>query len=157
MTQHRGLQAEAAPVAVSDAETFIHLSKVLTGEPFLASDLACLHLARLRADPDANAKLGALLGTFAHQAQKPRFDEERFRREIVLDPEILPLVRRIAILWFVGALPKLDWETKPETALDYGEQDPRLVCGALMWPAIGAHPPGLPAGCLGHQRRPPEH
>lgn len=136
----------------------LHLSRVLTGEPFLASDLAEAHLARLRADAEADAALDALFDTFARRAQAPEFDEEDFRRDLTRDPDLGPLVRRIAILWFVGALPKPDWATTSqlERALDYDGNDPRPHFGALMWPAMGAHPPGLSGGYFGYWRYPPE-
>jgi hypothetical protein len=143
---------------VGDLATFGHLSRVLTGERFLAEDLVARHLARLRGDADAAPMLARLLDSFARRAAESDFDEEAFRQEVTPDAELGPLVRRIVVLWITGALPKVDWATTPklEQALDYQEGDPRPFFGALMWPAMGAHPPGLSGGYFGYWRYPPE-
>jgi hypothetical protein len=140
-------------------DTFDRLSRVLTGAQRLARDLVQLHLERLRGDPDAAQKLDMLLETFAGRAENPAFNEERFREEIAPDPILGPLVRRIVVLWLTGALPKVDWVAmlKLEQSLDYQEGNPRPYFGALLWPAIGAHPPGLSGGYFGYWRYPPEN
>ncbi len=143
---------------MDDLGTFDHLSRVLSGAESLPSDLVQSHLKRLRGDPDAGPQMGPLLESFAHDAESSGFDEERFRREIAPDPVLGPLVRRIVVLWLTGALPKVDWVAvlKPEQKLDYDATDPRPFFGGLMWPAIGAHPPGLSGGYFGYWRYPPE-
>jgi hypothetical protein len=143
---------------VNAQATFNHLSRVLTGERTLPDRLVALYLDRLGRDPDAAPLLQPLLTRFAAQAAAPDFDAERFRTDISSDPELGPLVRRIVLLWITGALPEVDWVTaaKPEQRLHYLD-DPIAFFGALMWPLMAAHVPGLSGGYFGYWRYPPEN
>lgn len=86
--------------------------------------------------------------------------EVRLRREIFGDEKLGPVARNLVKLWYSGtwfALPKAWMET-------YGASDRNItltVSGeayteGLLWPAIGAHPPGAKAPGYGSWFLPPQ-
>lgn len=85
--------------------------------------------------------------------------KERLRRGIFGDEKLGPIARNIIKLWYVGIwyqLPR-DW------AQAYGARDKDvtfMVSAAaytegLLWPAVGAHPPGAKAPGYGSWAQPP--
>jgi hypothetical protein len=88
-----------------------------------------------------------LLGAYEEIGVTDR--EAGLRRKIFGDPKLGPIARNLIKLWYVGIwyqLPR-DW------AQTYGarEKDRTFMVSAsaysegLLWPAIGAHPPGAKA------------
>jgi hypothetical protein len=70
------------------------------------------------------------------------------RDGLVNDSALGPLVRKIILLWYAGLI---DTGQGPPAL---GSQDDYFE--ALMWSAVGAHPPGLSDGYFGHWRYPPD-
>lgn len=68
---------------------------------------------------------------------------ERFMAVTAADVTLVALVRNILIVWYNGYL---------------GADVPGVqgYAAALVWPAIGANPPGLPGPYYGHWAYPPE-
>lgn len=75
--------------------------------------------------------------------------QELLRRELLSDPRLGPLARNVAKMWFVGI-----WYELPRAWTELcGPRDgdvTRTVSGTaytegLLWPAIGANPPGAKA------------
>jgi hypothetical protein len=71
---------------------------------------------------------------------------EAVRKGLVNDASLALLVRKIILLWYTGSI---DTGQGPPTL---GSQDDYFE--ALMWSAVGAHPPGLSDGYFGHWRYP---
>jgi hypothetical protein len=65
------------------------------------------------------------------------------------DPAIDASGKELVHLWFVGA-------PGPVGAKDQDYLSPATYFGALLWTAIGAHPPGLSGGYFGHWRYLPD-
>lgn len=65
------------------------------------------------------------------------------------DPKLGPLARTVLLLWYIGGIQNPasgDWEM---TSAEHYYR-------ALVWEAIGAHPPTLSNGYFGHWKYPPE-
>lgn len=81
------------------------------------------------------------------------------RRDVLSDPQIGPVARNIAKMWFVGI-----WYELPRDWIEnFGAQkenitfvvSPVAYTEGLLWPAIGANPPGAKAPGYGSWARPP--
>ena len=90
----------------------------------------------------------------------PLTREELLRREIFGDEKLGPIARNIIKLWYVGI-----WYQLPrEWSEAYGarEKDINFMVSAsaytegLLWPAIGANPPGAKAPGYGSWAYPPQ-
>jgi hypothetical protein len=142
---------------VDEHVVFVAFSRVLTGIDGLAAHLATVHLARVQADATAAALLPELLTRFtALDPTAPDF-AAAFGRALFSHDEVGALSRRILVLWYTGAWYSGPWPAVDASLLDYSDKDPSAYFGALMWSAIGAHPPGLSGGYLGYWRYPPEN
>jgi hypothetical protein len=85
--------------------------------------------------------------------------EDLLRRDILSDPQLGPVARNIAKMWFVGI-----WYELPRSwseAFGASEGNATHVVSAsaytegLLWPAIGANPPGAKAPGFGSWATPP--
>ena len=75
--------------------------------------------------------------------------EEQLGLRVMDDPDLGPLARNLAVLWYTGSWFQLpaDWrERNGASSLD-GDRllSARSWTEGLMWPAIGAHPTGAKA------------
>jgi hypothetical protein len=144
-----------APLQVPVAD-FVALSRVLTGVEELDTRMGELYLRRLLEDVEASALLPRFIER-CREALTPRLSreeqEERLRREVLDEEELGLLARRIIVLWYTGQLPTADKELKKLMK----PTQPEEYFGALIWPVIGAHPPGLSGGYFGYWRYPPEN
>jgi hypothetical protein len=125
---------------------FVGLCALLTG--FSAHELrgtgnATLHLATLSdmAGPD---HAEALLDAYA---RLPKDDAARALRQAILsDGRLGPLARNLIRLWYSGVWKQLprDWhETHGGPAADRDFiPAPNAYVEGLLWPAVGANPPG---------------
>ncbi|MCW2539398.1 MAG: hypothetical protein JWN95_1123 [Frankiales bacterium] len=84
---------------------------------------------------------------------------ELLRRDILSDPQLGPVARNIAKMWFVGV-----WYELPRAwteAFGAREGNATFVVSTqsytegLLWPAIGANPPGAKAPGFGSWAHPP--
>jgi hypothetical protein len=85
--------------------------------------------------------------------------DDLLRRDILSDPQLGPVARNIVKMWFVG----IWYELPREWTEAFGARpgDVTFVVSAtayaegLLWPAIGAHPPGAKAPGYGSWAFPP--
>jgi Membrane bound FAD containing D-sorbitol dehydrogenase len=127
-------------------EDFFQLSCALTAQA-LDIGLAEAYLARMRAAP--GQQLDKLLDHFRARV-KAGIDPVKVIKDTILPDATLGLVAKtILLLWYIGGIqaqPGGDWE------MISADQYYR----ALVWEAIGAHPPTLSNGYFGHWKYPPE-
>jgi hypothetical protein len=140
---------------VTDRErlrAFVELSSQLTG--FSAFELQgtgqaeafCSTVDRIAGEE----VLGALLEAFERVRAEAREDgaavERGIRRDILSDLRVGPVARNVIKLWYVGTW----YELAPAWVDAYGASDDNITFGispdayteSLLWPAIGANPPG---------------
>ena len=126
---------------------FLELSRVLTGQRTLDPSLAAAY--RKRALEHLGTKLAALLNRFIALKTSGRDLIEAVRTEILLDVDLGPSARLILKLWYTGGI-------KPTPDGDWEMQSAEQYYRALVWDAIGAHPPTLSNGYFGHWKYPAE-
>jgi hypothetical protein len=131
----------------SDGESaaFLELSRVLTGEPVLNPATAARHLKSLKKALGALA-VRQLLERFVKLRRSPGDLVGKVREELFGDAVLGPVVRQVTLLWFTGLVASGGGPPSLMSAEDYFE--------ALMWSAIGSHPPGFSDGYYGHWRNP---
>jgi hypothetical protein len=138
-----------------DLNDFLAFSTVLTD--FSVFQLQGTGVAELYFDtvvdivgPDT---MNELLRTFRAVASEAGDDvdlfEKRLRADILSDEKLGPVTRNIIKLWFIGT-----WYQLPQAWRDrfgVNERDktfipsPTAYVEGLLWPTIGAHPPGAKA------------
>jgi hypothetical protein len=129
------------------ASLFCELSSVLTGEAVVAPASAERHLKALR-DTVGSGQIDAILKCFGELKDQSGDIAQAVRDGLVNDPSLGPPVRKIILLWYTGLIDVGQGPPAPGSQDDYFE--------ALMWSAVGAHPPGLSDGYYGHWRYPPD-
>lgn len=129
----------------NDRDAFRELSAVLTGFTNLSPATAARHLKTLQHALGAKP-VAELLGRF--RTFKGGGDQlvKQVRTELFGDAVLGPVVRQVTLLWFTGLIANGDAPPALMSADDYFE--------ALMWPAIGSHPPAFSDGYFGHWRNP---
>ena len=130
-----------------DLQGFIRASVHLTGVQALDEELSRQLLERLRSDPVGNV-LPELIAEFRSIELGGGDIHGAITDRVMQSPTLGPLAKAITLLWYTSAF-KAGNEWSFDTARQY--------FGALMWPAIGAHPPALSGGYFGYWRYPPEH
>jgi len=90
----------------------------------------------------------------------PEGRRAQFRRSIFGDETLGPVARNIIKLWYVGVwyqLPPTWAEVNGVRAEDVTHTvSPEAYVEGLLWPAVGAHPPGAKAPGYGSWAAPPE-
>jgi hypothetical protein len=127
-------------------DDFLFLSRVLTAH-FLDNGLADLYMERMR--EAAGSQLDDLLDRFQALVKAGHDPVGAVRDEILPDTVLGPVAKAVLLLWYIGGIQKTpngDWEM--QSADQYYR--------ALVWEAIGAHPPTLSNGYFGHWKYPPE-
>ena len=133
----------------SELDDFLGLSRILTGEPRLARELAAQYLSRLTAS--AASTVTTMLATYRELAGILSCValEQAVSQKIAADPSLGPVARNAIYLWFTGAIPDaqgINWQ--------FGA--PEQYLNGLIWRVIGAHPPAYSNGYYGHWRYPPD-
>jgi Membrane bound FAD containing D-sorbitol dehydrogenase len=139
-------KTSSAGAVRSRHDEFLHLSRVLTAHA-LDSHLAELYLERMR--DAAGSQLDDLLDRFQALVKDGNDPVVVVRNEILPDTVLGPIAKAVLLLWYIGGIqrtPGGDWEM--QSAGQYYR--------ALVWEAIGAHPPTLSNGYFGHWKYPPE-
>jgi hypothetical protein len=131
----------------SFAGLFCELSSVLTGEGAVAASTAERHLKTLRATV-GGGQIDAVLQRFGALKNQGGDIVQAVRDGLVNDPSWGALVKKIILLWYTGLIDTGQGPPALESQDDYFE--------AMMWSAVGAHPPGLSDGYFGHWRYPPD-
>jgi len=127
-------------------DEFLHLSRVLAAQE-LDVHLAEQYLERVR--DAAGADLDTLLDRFQARVKAGDDPVKIVKDRLLPDPKLGPLAKTILLLWYIGGIQNPgsgDWEM---TSADHYYR-------ALVWTAIGAHPPTLSNGYFGHWKYPPE-
>ena len=130
----------------SPRATFLRLSCVLTGKDTLDAELSAAYYERTR--EKLTTKLDALFDRF-NQAIAKGMDPVRVVAQILPDPTDGSSAKLILLLWYTGAILTADGDWEIRSADQYYR--------ALIWEAIGAHPPTLSNGYYGHWKYPPEY
>ena len=131
---------------------FLGLSATLTGYSrfrLLGTGQAALYLAATR-DAVGDDVLSELLATFAAVHDDAGGDEQALdrglRARILSDDKLGPIARNVIKMWFVGTWYQLpqEWRDvhaalKPDTT---HVVTPASYTEGLLWPTIGANPPG---------------
>ena len=125
---------------------FVRLSRVLTGKETLDPDLSVAYFERAHVELTTN--LDTLLGRFAALESSGRDPVGAVRDEIMPDPTLGSAAKVILLLWYIGGIKNVGG--------DWVMQSPDQYYRALVWDAIGAHPPTLSNGYFGHWKYPPE-
>lgn len=93
------------------------------------------------------------------QAQRAPNLEEALRRTIFGDEKLGPITRNILKMWYIGTWYQLPYSwTQRFGALDNDTTfvvSPMAYTEGLLWPTIGAHPPGAKAPGYGSWAAPP--
>jgi hypothetical protein len=127
-------------------DEFLQLSGVLTAQE-LNVHLAEAYLERIR--EAAGAHLDMLLDLFQTRVKAGDDPVKIVKDTLLPDPKLGPVARTILLLWYIGGIQNPasgDWEMR---SADHYYR-------ALVWQAIGAHPPTLSNGYFGHWKYPPE-
>ena len=125
---------------------FVRLSRVLTGKEALEPDLSKAYFERARAALTTN--LDALLERFAALESSGKNPVDAVRDEIMPNPTFAAAAKLILLLWYIGGIKNVSGDWDMQSADQYYR--------ALVWDAIGAHPPTLSNGYFGHWKYPPE-
>jgi hypothetical protein len=134
-------------------QTFLNMSVVLTGFKkyrLLGTGQAELYFEKIEKIVGVKT-MSDLLTTFNKVAACN--DEVKMndglRAEILSDPKFGPIARNIILVWYVGTWYQLpnDWcEAYGQSPLDETfVMSPLAYTEGLLWPAVGAHPPGAKA------------
>jgi len=140
----------AGTIPPSDDDTlrlFGQLSSILTGDAALSDATVRRHLQTLQ-DPVHAANLTQVLQRFHELLEGYGNIVEGVGKRLIGDASLGPFVQKILLLWFTGQIPATTSASPPASQDDYFE--------ALMWSAIGAHPPSLSDAYFGHWRYPPD-
>jgi hypothetical protein len=126
--------------------SFLRLSSVLTGEKTLDADLVSQYFERARGQ--LGPKLDALIARFEELVAGGQDPVKAVGEKIIPSPDHGPSTRLVLLLWYIGGI--------QNSAGDWQMQSADQYYRALVWKAIGAHPPTLSNGYFGHWKYPPE-
>jgi Membrane bound FAD containing D-sorbitol dehydrogenase len=131
-------------------ETFLALSRVLTGVEDLDIEFGRQYLDRLSSSP-FDPFLRQILDRFRDFTDKTNVAGQ-VKQEILADPALRPTICQIILLWYTSAM----WDNQSDPiALRYGTQEEYF--SGLAWQIIGAHAPGVSGGYFGHWRYRPDN
>jgi hypothetical protein len=144
---------------------FVALSAAITGFTefeLYGSGQADTHRSAV-AEAVGDDVLAELLDTWARVCDEARRErspaEHLLRRDIFSDPKLGPVARNIIKLWYVGI-----WYELPPAWIDaFGALEknytfvvsPAAYTEGMLWPAIGANPPGVKGPGYGSWTGPP--
>lgn len=131
-------------------ETFLSLSRVLTGIENLEPELGRQYLDRLMSTP-FEPLLRQVLERFSKLKRNATLVDQ-VRQKILRNDTLRPTACQIILLWYTSAM-----QDNPETpaVVRYGTQEEYF--SGLVWQVIGAHVPGLSGGYFGHWRYRPDN
>jgi len=150
----------------SDLKEFLKFSTVVTAFTefqLLGTGQADLYYATVTGIVGEQT-MGELLQAFrsvqgeAHH--DPALFDKKLRAEILSDEKLGPIARNIIKLWYVGTWYQLPQAWRESFGAMDGDKDfipsPTSYVEGLLWPAIGAHPPGAKAPGYGTWGDPPQ-
>jgi len=138
------------PACVTMLETFLALSRILTGIENLDPELGRQYLDRLTSTPFGPV-LRQILEGFSKLKNNATLVNQ-VRQKILSNDTFRPAVCQIILLWYTSTM-----QDNPQTpaAVRYGTQEEYF--SGLAWQVIGAHVPGLSGGYFGHWRYRPDN
>jgi hypothetical protein len=143
----RGAVPPTARPAPSDDAAFLALSQRLTGVASLGPHIAARHLQTLRASV-GDAAVTAWLQRYRESQDDDGMQGADVSALMDRDAEFAALARTVLKFWYTGLA--------PSTGADPTFAHPEDYFDALMWSAVGAHPPASSDGYYGHWRLPPD-
>jgi len=136
-----------SPRPMAELALFLALSQKLTGVPTLGAEVARRHIETLRRVAGA-AAVAAMLQRFGESVQGAGDPAAALQTLMEGDATFAALARALLGLWYTG----LTREPGKEPVFSHPED----YFDALMWAAVGAHPPASSDGYFGHWRIPPD-
>jgi hypothetical protein len=144
---------------------FLSLSATLTGYSrfrLLGTGQADLYLTTTRAAAGDDV-LAQLLTTFAEVDRDAAGDQEALdrglRAQVLSDDKLGPIARNLIKMWFVGTWYELPQEWRDRYAVRRPVSthvvSPASYTEGLLWPTIGANPPGAKGQGFGSWVGPP--
>jgi hypothetical protein len=134
---------------MSDLNTFIGVSRILTGVDALDERVAALHWQRLQPPAPAAAAIAALLTRVAalKAAAADAADlERRIQSDVLGDDTLRDAALTLIVLWYTAELRGSNDPGSPDAWFE-----------GLFWRAARAHPPALSGGYFGHWAYPPDN
>jgi hypothetical protein len=131
-------------------QSFLALSRILTGFDDLDAGLAERYHNRLTDDPVSGPVVTTILNLFEGFPPGPGL-KDLVQEQIVGDDALRPTVAQMVLLWLTSATLV---NTGPPIVWGYGEPDEYF--SGLGWKLVGAHVLGLSGGYSGHWRYRPE-
>lgn len=135
----------------SDLKTFLEFSTVVTG--YQEFELRGAGVAELYYTTVASivgeAVVFELLEAFRALPSDPDALDKALRATILSDEKLGPVARNIIKLWFIGTWYQLPSNWRAAFGVSELDRDfipaPNAYVEGLLWPTIGAHPPGAKA------------
>lgn len=135
----------------SDLETFIRFSSEITGFTdfqLQGTGMADLYYSTVTSVVGASV-MEELLAAFDGIKEEGDGLERALRTAILGDEKLGPVARNIIKLWYIGTWYQLPASWREQFGVSESDRDfipsPNAYVEGLLWPAIGAHPPGAKA------------
>lgn len=133
----------------SDAlQHFLDLSEHLTGHEvhrLVATGMDAVYFDTM-SERVGVANMEAMLAAFDAKVAGADEPERSLRHAILGDPCFGPMARHLIKLWYIGTWKQMpdDWRTAYAGGLPDGDiiPDPAAYTEGLLWPTVGANPPG---------------
>ena len=142
-------------------QQFLDLSAHLTGHDAVrltGTGMAELYLATMTERAGA-ANSAALLETFSSQVAASDDPDRALRLAILGDARLGPMARHLIKLWYVGTWYEMPaaWRARFGAGLPDGDviPTPAAYTEGLLWPTVGANPPGAKPFGYGMWAKPP--
>lgn len=151
--------------ATGQSEAYLATVEEVIGEENLDELLDAFDAARQEGQEaghgeadEAAREEAAEAGSEIDDGAEHRFDRA-LRRAVLSDPKLGPIARRLVKLWYVGIwyeLPEIWREQYGRTEADRTRVvSPQAYQEGLLWPAVGANPPGAKPFGFGIWANPP--
>lgn len=142
-------------------QTFLALSEHLTGHAaprLTATGMAEIYLDTMTERGGAD-NVAALLETFATKIATAEDADRAMRLAMLGDARLGPLARNLIKLWYVGTWYEMaaEWRARFGAGLPDGDiiPTPAAYTEGLLWPTVGANPPGAKPFGYGMWAKPP--
>lgn len=135
----------------SDLKTFICFSTLVTGfSDFQLKGTGMTELYyKTVTSVVGETVMSELLEAFDNIASDESSLEKQLRVKILSDEKLGPVARNIIKLWYIGTWYQLPAAWRQRFGANEADRDfipdPNAYVEGLLWPAIGAHPPGAKA------------
>lgn len=142
-------------------QPFLALSAHLTGHEatrLTGTGMADLYLDTMT-ERAGTANVSALLDAFTGKVATSEDPDRALRLAILGDARLGPMARNLIKLWYVGTWYEMpaDWRARFGAGLPDGDviPTPAAYTEGLLWPTVGANPPGAKPFGYGMWAKPP--